>query len=272
VPQVVSDLIVVAPADLDAIEAALADTEIGTVIVEASGANYGAVPLPDGFLPGIRALCDRLGRVLVFDEVITGFRWSPGGRQARDGVTPDLFTMAKVLTGGLPGGGLAGKRHIMKLLDPRESQGGMSPPVLHQGTFNGCQVVAAGALAALEDLSTGEPQAYADRIAAAIRAGVTEVMDRLAVQGACYGESSTFHIYLGTCENRSVAGLTPAQIRGTPKEVVNGLRTALYEQGVDLMSAMSGVTSSAHDDADVDQTVDAFDTALAELKAQGLIA
>lgn len=271
VPQAVSDLIVVAPADLAAIEAALADGDIGTVIVEASGANYGAVPLPDGFLPGIRALCDRLGRVLIFDEVITGFRWSPGGRQARDGVTPDLFTMAKILTGGLPGGGLAGRRHIMRLLDPRESQGGMSPPVLHQGTFNGCQVVAAGALAALEDLATGAPQAHADRIAAMLREGVAGILERRGVQGACYGESSAFHLYLGPCENRSVTGLTPAQIRGTPKEVINALRTALYEQGVDLMSAMSGVTSWAHSEGDVDQTLEAFEAALTEMRAKGLV-
>jgi glutamate-1-semialdehyde 2,1-aminomutase len=262
---------VVAPADLAAIEAALTDAAIGSVIVEASGANYGAVPLPEGFLPGIRAICDRLGRVLIFDEVITGFRWSPGGRQARDRVVPDLFTMAKILTGGLPGGGLAGRREIMALLDPRQSWGGFSPPVLHQGTFNGCQVVAAGALAALEDLSTGAPQAHADRIAAAIRDGVAEILDRRDIQGACYGESSTFHLYLGPCDNRSVAGLTPAQIRGTDKKTVAALRDGLYAHGVDLMSAMSGVTSWAHSDADVAETLEAFDSALAGLKAGGMV-
>jgi glutamate-1-semialdehyde 2,1-aminomutase len=271
VPEAVSALMVVAPADLAAIEAALTDAAIGSVIVEASGANYGAVPLPEGFLPGIRAICDRLGRVLIFDEVITGFRWSPGGRQARDRVVPDLFTMAKILTGGLPGGGLAGRREIMALLDPRQSWGGFSPPVLHQGTFNGCQVVAAGALAALEDLSTGAPQAHADRIAAAIRDGVAEILDRRDIQGACYGESSTFHLYLGPCDNRSVAGLTPAQIRGTDKKTVAALRDGLYAHGVDLMSAMSGVTSWAHSDADVAETLEAFDSALAGLKAGGMV-
>ncbi len=271
VPEAVSALMVVARADLVAVEAALADEEIGTVIVEASGANYGAVPLPEGFLPGVREICDRLGRVLIFDEVITGFRWAPGGRQARDGVVPDLFTLAKVLTGGLPGGGLAGRRDIMALLDPRESKGGLTPPVLHQGTFNGCQVVAAGALAALEDLSTGAPQAHANRLAAAILDGVTEIMDRRGIDGACYGDSSAFHLYFGPCDNRSVAGLTPEQIRGTDKKVVSGLRDQLYAQGIDLMSAMSGVTSWAHSDADVAETLDAFDGALAALKAQGLI-
>ncbi|HUS55458.1 MAG TPA: aminotransferase class III-fold pyridoxal phosphate-dependent enzyme [Thermohalobaculum sp.] len=271
VPEAVSALMVVAPADLAAIEAALMDAEIGTVIVEASGANYGAVPLPEGFLPGVRQLCDRLGKVLIFDEVITGFRWSPGGRQARDGVTPDLFTMAKILTGGLPGGGLAGRREIMSLLDPRQSRGALSPPVMHQGTFNGCQIVAAGALAAFEDLSTGEPQAHADRIAAMIREGVAEILVRHNIQGACYGESSTFHLYLGPCDGRSVTGLTPAQIRGTDKKVVAALRDGLYDHGVDLMSAMSGVTSWAHSYADAAETLDAFDAALAGLTAKGMM-
>jgi glutamate-1-semialdehyde 2,1-aminomutase len=271
VPDAVSALMVIAPADLAAIEVALADAEIGTVIVEASGANYGAVPLPEGFLPGIRQLCDRLGKVLIFDEVITGFRWSPGGRQARDGVTPDLFSMAKILTGGLPGGGLAGRRDIMSLLDPRQSRGGLTPPVMHQGTFNGCQVVAAGALAALEDLSTGAPQAHADRIASMIREGVAEILNRHNIQGACYGESSTFHLYLGPCDGRGVTGLTPAQIRGTDKKVVAALRDGLYDHGVDLMSAMSGVTSSAHSYADAAETLDAFDMALSGLKAKGLV-
>ena len=272
VPEAISALMEVAPADLAVVEAALADPEIGAIIVEASGANYGAVPLPEGFLPGLREICDRLGRVLIFDEVITGFRWSPGGRQARDGVVPDLFTMAKVLTGGLPGGGLAGRREIMALLDPRQSKGGLSPPVLHQGTFNGCQIVAAGALAALEDLSTGAPQAHADRLAAAIRDGIGEIIDRRGIQGACYGESSTFHLYFGACENRSVAGLTPAQIRGTDKKIIGALRDELAARGIDLMSAMSGVTSWAHSDADVAETLEAFDGALAELMDRGLIA
>ncbi|WP_247676720.1 MULTISPECIES: aminotransferase class III-fold pyridoxal phosphate-dependent enzyme [unclassified Leisingera] len=87
VPQAVCDLTVVAPPDLGAIAALLdSDTQIGTMFVEASGANYGSVPLPEGFLQDIRALADQSGHVLIFDEVITGLRWSPGGRQARDGL------------------------------------------------------------------------------------------------------------------------------------------------------------------------------------------
>ena len=137
IPTEVSDLTVVAPPSIEAIAATLEqDPEIGTLFVEASGANYGSVPLPEGFLPAIRALADKMGKVLVFDEVITGLRWSPGGRQARDGVVPDLTTLAKVVTGGLPGGAVVGRAEIMELLSPAETRDGLSPPVSHKGTFN----------------------------------------------------------------------------------------------------------------------------------------
>ena len=105
----------------------------------------------------------------------------------------------------------------------------------------------------------------------AIRDGVIEIMDRRDIQGACYGESLTFHLYFGPCEGRSVSGLTPARIRGTDKKILSALRDALYAHGVDLMSAMSGVTSSTHSDADVAETLEAFDGALGSLKAGGLL-
>lgn len=164
---------------------------------------------------------------------------------------------------------ISGIFHVLRTGAPWR---GLTPGVFHQGTFNACPLSAAGALAALEDLATGAPQAHADRIAAALRQGAVEIMDRLGIQGACYGDSSTFHFYFGPCEGRSVMGLTPAQIRGTPKAVMSGFRDALCARGVDLMSAMSGVTSSAHSDADVDETLAAFDGALTELQAGGLIA
>ncbi|MGB0506880.1 MAG: aspartate aminotransferase family protein, partial [Pikeienuella sp.] len=208
VPGAVNDLISVAPANLGAVEAAL--NGIGTIIVEVSGANYGAVPLPDGFLASLRKLADQAGAVLVFDEIITGFRWSPGGLQARDGITPDLTTLSKVLTGGLPGGAVAGRSEIMELLDPGLERDGYSPPVSHKGTFNASPLVAAGAVAAMAHLKTGKPQAVADQAAERLRDGLRNVMAERQVRGAVYGESSTFHLFFGECDG-TVEGLTPAQ-------------------------------------------------------------
>ena len=91
--------------DLPRLEAALAAVpDVAAVILEPSGASWGTVPLAPGFLAGVREATRRHGVLLIFDEVITGFRWAPGGAQARHGVVPDLATLGKIIAGGLPGG------------------------------------------------------------------------------------------------------------------------------------------------------------------------
>ena len=269
VPRAIADLAVVAPPDMDAIASVLdRDPGIGSIFVEASGANYGSVPLPDGFLPSIRAKADELDKVLIFDEVITGFRWSPGGRQARDGVTPDLTSMAKVVTGGLPGGALAGRAHIMALLDSGRPVEGLAPAVSHKGTFNASPMVAAGAVAAMKLLSTGKAQKQADAMAARLREGFNAAFMRRGMQALAYGDSSTCHLYFG---GTSIEGLSAAQIRAAPPSLVQSLRGGLLERGVDLMSYTSCVTSNAHTPDLVDEAVEIFDAVLSDLIEAGEI-
>ncbi|WP_419904412.1 aspartate aminotransferase family protein [Kiloniella sp.] len=272
VPRDIQNLTVVAPANIELIADALSDPEIGTVILEASGANYGSIPLPDYFLQALRELTIKFGQVLVFDEIITGFRWSPGGRQARDNVVPDLTSLAKILTGGLPGGALVGKQALMRYLDPGETIDGMSPPISHKGTFNAAPFIAAGAIAALKHLRTGKPQARADAAAERLRSGLRKLFDQEDIDGAVYGESSTFHIYFGPCQNRSVEGLSPSVIRGTPKTLITALNRELAERGVNLMSHTSGVTSAAHDDEHIDNTLQVFEDVFKKIKQSGELA
>lgn len=262
---------VVVPPDIEWVESALAaDDDIGTIICEVSGANYGSVPLPDGFLPELRRLADEHGTVLVFDEVITGFRWSPGGRQARDGVLPDLTSMAKIVTGGMPGGAVGGREEFMRLLDPTVEFRGRMPGVTHKGTFNGNPLVAASGVAALSEIRTGVPNRLADAAAERLRGGMRRIMEQHQVAGAVYGEASTFHIYLGDgAQDGSVANLGAAKIRGVPKNTVAALQGGLRKRGVDLMSHMSGVTSMAHTDEDIDQTLEAFEDTIQEMIAEG---
>ncbi|MBC6406189.1 MAG: aminotransferase class III-fold pyridoxal phosphate-dependent enzyme [Rhodospirillales bacterium] len=270
VPQAISDLTAVAPPDLEAIAERLdRDPGIGSIFVEASGANYGSVPLPDGFLPAIRAMADELDKVLIFDEVITGFRWSPGGRQARDGVVPDLTTLAKVVTGGLPGGALAGKAHIMALLDPSRTVEGLAPAVSHKGTFNAAPMVAAGAVAAMRLLSTGEVQAQADAMAARLREGVNAAFARRGIKALAYGDSSTCHLYFGST---AIEGLSAQRIRTATPALVQGLRSGLLARGVDFMSFTSCVTSNTHTPALIDEAVGIFDAVLGDLTEAGAIA
>jgi glutamate-1-semialdehyde 2,1-aminomutase len=121
------------------------DESVACVILEPVAANMGVVAPAPGFLEGLRAECDRVGAVLVFDEVITGFRIGEGGAQAMCGVTPDLTTFGKVIGGGLPIGAVGGPRRIMETLSPLG-------PVFHAGTLAGNPLATAAGLAALNEL------------------------------------------------------------------------------------------------------------------------
>ena len=126
------------------------DEAVAAVIVEPVAANMGVVEPVTGFLEGLRAECDRVGAVLIFDEVISGFRLGPGGAQERYGVKPDLTTFGKVIGGGLPIGAVGGHQAIMETLSPLG-------PVFHAGTLAGNPIATAAGLAALNLL---EPEVY----------------------------------------------------------------------------------------------------------------
>src|SRR4029079_6082727 len=107
---VVANTVVIPPNDPDRLEQALSsDRQIGAVILEPTGGHWGAVPIRGPFLHAVRELTAAHRQLLIFDEVITGFRVAPGGAQERYGIKPDLTTLAKILAGGLPGGALAGR-------------------------------------------------------------------------------------------------------------------------------------------------------------------
>jgi glutamate-1-semialdehyde 2,1-aminomutase len=124
------------------------DESVACVILEPVAANMGVVAPAPGFLEGLRVECDRVGAVLVFDEVISGFRLGAGGAQAMCGVTPDLTTFGKVIGGGLPIGALGGPRRMMETLSPLG-------PVFHAGTLAGNPLATAAGLAALNELDDG---------------------------------------------------------------------------------------------------------------------
>ena len=121
------------------------DGDVAAVIVEPVAANMGVVAPVPGFLDGLRAECDRVGALLIFDEVITGFRLDDGGAQAKYDVTPDLTTFGKVIGGGLPIGAVGGRRDVMEQLSPLG-------PVFHAGTLAGNPLATAAGLAALGQL------------------------------------------------------------------------------------------------------------------------
>jgi len=157
--------------DVDSVAHTLqaAQDRIAAVFVEPVAGNMGCVAPEPGFLEGLRKLCDETGTLLVFDEVITGFRIAPGGARERFGVTPDLTTLGKIVGGGLPAAVFGGRADIMALLAP-------DGPVFQAGTLSGNPLAMAAGIAALDAL--GEPGVYArlEETAQALENGLQEVI------------------------------------------------------------------------------------------------
>jgi glutamate-1-semialdehyde 2,1-aminomutase len=263
VPGVLGQVVTVVPADAQALAAALAGEDAAAVILEPTGAAWGTVPLPAGLLAELRALTAATGTVLIFDEVVSGFRWSPGGVQAVAGVTPDLTALGKILGGGMPGGAVAGRADLMGHLsrgrgDPRR--------VGHPGTHNAHPVSAAAGIAALRACRSGAPQEHAAALAATLRAGLTKALAEAGVPGRAYGESSTFHLLIGYPGEPEEAGLAALKSAGMSPELSAELHAGMLLEGVQLFHG-SGFLSAAHTEADVERTVAAFAATLARLPA-----
>lgn len=268
--------------DPEAISAALAhDRGIGAIVLEPSGASWGRVPMDVGFLRALRELTSRFGVVLIFDEVVSGFRFDPGGVQKLVGVTPDLTCLAKILAGGMPGGAVAGRAEIMRLFDhsgdPRRDRHGR---VVHLGTFNAAPPSAAAGVATLCQVATGAPIERANRQAARLRELLDDVLERHSIAGYVYGESSTFHVYFETDRERIAAAASRADLRtadsrrlkGMPGDLVSGYQRHLRHRGVDVMSSTGGVLSSAHTDADLEWATAAFEDSILALSHEGRLA
>ena len=185
-PEVARGAIVCPPNDPQALDELLAaDDDVAAVIMEPTGATFGLVPLVDGFAARVRELTAARRVLLIFDEVITGFRVSPGGAQQRLGVTPDLATFAKIVAGGFPGGAVAGRKDVLGVLAVREDrEWNVRHRVPHQGTFNANPITAAAGLATLKIVAESDAIARADRAAERLRAGSTRSSARPAPTGS----------------------------------------------------------------------------------------
>ncbi len=263
-PPGIASSVVTVPADAPALAAALAAGDVAAVILEPSGAAWATVPLPAGFLEAARRLADESGALLVFDEVVSGFRWAPGGVQEVSGVRPDLTALGKILAGGMPGGAVCGRSDVMDHLggisdDPRR--------VAHPGTHNAHPLSAAAGVTALGLAASGEAQDGAARLAALLRAQLTSVFERCGMPGRAYGESSTFHLLFGPGEPEE---LDPATLKsGLTPQLSSALHCGMLREGVHLFHG-SGFLSTAHSERDVEQTAAALAVTLRQLQAEGL--
>ena len=184
-PGVAEKSILVNPGDIEAIRAAFASNDdIAAVIYEPTGSSFGQVPLGAEFAQELRRLCTQHGVLLIFDEVVTGFRATKGGAQMAFDVRPDLSSFAKIVAGGLPGACVAGRKDILDLLDFNVAARTGREKIAHPGTFNANPVSAAAGTAALTVIAETDA---ADRAVGHRRRPAREAECRAGARRRCRG-------------------------------------------------------------------------------------
>ena len=231
--------------------------QVACIIVEPVAGNMNCIPPVPGFLEGLREVCDEYGSVLIFDEVMTGFRVSLGGAQGHYGIKPDMTTLGKVVGGGMPVGAFGGKREIMEHIAPLG-------PVYQAGTLSGNPVAMA---AGLTTLKLAEAPGFYDGIAAKVERLVNGIMDQARDKGIPMSENHVGGMFgLFFTEEEKITSF------GQAVDKCNADRFKLFfhgmlNEGVYLAPSAfeAGFVSSAHTDADIDVTIEAAGKVLASL-------
>ena len=228
--------------------------QIAGVIVEPIAANMGVVSPAPGFLEALRALCDESGAVLIFDEVITGFRVGRGGAQARTGVRADLTCLGKVIGGGLPIGAFGGRADLMDNIAP-------AGPVYQAGTLSGNPLAVAAGLAVLDAVEEEPPYERLETIASTICESLTGAARTAGVPMTINREASLFSAFF-TEQPVTDYESARAQSAGAYGRFFHGM----LDRGINLAPGAfeAWFLSAAHTDADVKQTVDAMGEAMKE--------
>ncbi len=275
--EVLDTTVICPPNDIAAVERCLqTDSDIACIILEPTGGSSGTIPTKGEFLRQLREVTHHYGVVLLFDEVVTGFRVAPGGAQGYYGVTPDLTSLAKIVAGGLPGGALVGKKEILNLISIREQDASDEQKKMpHPGTFNANPLTASAAIATLNIAKTGEPHRHVNRTAGDMRDGFNDVIDRHGLDWASYGEFSCIKMLVGHGEKIHAKDFNPhvwdyrrLKTASQPDLLVN-LRCGMLLNGIDFPN--NGMTTAAHSDEDIQQTVAALDKSIYWMKDDGLM-
>ncbi|WP_022961292.1 glutamate-1-semialdehyde 2,1-aminomutase [Halopseudomonas pelagia] len=244
--------------DIDAVKELLAKAgkDVACIIVEPVAGNMNCVPPAPGFLQGLRELCDEHGVVLIFDEVMTGFRVALGGAQAYYGVTPDLTTFGKIIGGGMPVGCFGGKREIMQVIAPLG-------PVYQAGTLSGNPLAMAAGLTTLKLISRpgfhDELTDYTSRLLA----GLQERADAASVPFVTTQAGGMFGLYFSGADDI----VTFDDVMASDVERFKGFFHGMLNNGVYLAPSAfeAGFTSIAHGEAELKLTLNAAEKAFSAL-------
>ena len=255
---VVADTLLAPYNDLEAVERLFEKDGdgISAVIVEPIAGNMNLVPPVPGFLEGLRALCDRHGALLIFDEVMTGFRVAWGGVQNPLGIRPDLTTLGKVIGGGMPLAAYAGPRDLMKRIAP-------AGPVYQAGTLSGNPLAVAAGRAALAELGKDDPCPYEilEKTGARLAEGIEEAGRRHGIPCRVERRGSMLGLFFTSEPIRRLE-----DVHATDRQRFSRVFHKLLAHGVHLPpSAYEAMfLSTAHGDAEITATLEAFDAAFAE--------
>jgi len=261
VPAALAALTLTAPFnDADAVAALFgrhAD-RIAAVIVEPYVGNVGFIPPASEFHPALRALCDRHGAILIFDEVMTGFRVASGGAQQRLGVRPDLTTLGKIVGGGFPVGAYGGRADLMRRIAPEG-------PVYQAGTLSGNPVAMAAGLATLRETARQGFYEELERRTARLLGGLGEAARRRGIPMTLGHAGSMWGVYFTAGPVRNYA-----EAKKTDTARFAAWHRAALDRGVFLAPSAfeAGFVSSAHTDADIDFTITQLDAALDDTRAR----
>lgn len=221
--------------------------EIAAILIEPVAANMGVVPPGPGFLHALRTLADQCGALLIFDEVITGFRLGPTTFGALAGVTPDLMCLGKIIGGGLPLGAVGGRADVMKALAPLGT-------VYQAGTLSGNPLAVAAGLATLKLIDAEPPYARLERLGARLAAGLQEAAREAGIPMTCSRRGGMFTPFFLDTQPDNLAAVKRADT-----SAFAAFFQGMLSMGIYLPPAQfeAGFISSAHSEADVDACVQA---------------
>lgn len=220
---------------------------IAAVIVEPVAGNMGVVPPAPGFLSGLRHICDRYGSLLIFDEVITGFRLGRGGAQERFDVLPDLTVLGKIVGGGLPAAAYGGKRELMKELAP-------AGPIYQAGTLSGNPLAMSAGLAQLELLEEEKPWDRLEEIAGRLEVGFREALRQLGLNLTINRVGSMMTLFFAEPQVKDFADATRSDTERHAAFCLEMLQRGIYLAPSQFEALF---ISAAHTDEDVEETIEA---------------
>ena len=268
-------MIVLPDNDISIVEKTLEnDDEVAAIILEPTGAHMGAHALKRDFLGQLREVKERHGVVLIFDEVVTGFRVSKGGAQEYYGVTPDMTTLAKIVGGGLPGGAVSGKADIINMIQATgDSELDQTRRIGHNGTFNANPLSAVAGITALEMVRDTPVNDTTDAMGRRLKDGLNDLLGRMEVPGCASGLPGAVFLRLGVdheCDKEVcvMSHEDMAIVQDRPR--MSQWNLSMLNQGIHV-SGERFLMMSVHTEQDIDETVDAAEKSLTELRGVGLI-